>query len=165
MQELPRNLKIITIYGLIFITLFLGMQWWQTEQRKAKVSVQGSSTQVSLPRDRSGHYFWQGRINGQEVEFLVDTGATTSAIDQGLARKLQLQEEGSAVFNTANGTVRGGIARVTLELEGGLKIEQQRISIMPEMDIALLGMDVLGKLQLQQNGKELLVRLPPASKP
>ncbi|NJM43829.1 MAG: hypothetical protein HC858_07355, partial [Brachymonas sp.] len=77
----------------------------------------------------------------------------------------QLQEEGSAVFNTANGTVRGGIARVTLELEGGLKIEQQRISIMPEMDIALLGMDVLGKLQLQQNGKDLLVRLPPASKP
>ncbi|NJM44565.1 MAG: TIGR02281 family clan AA aspartic protease, partial [Brachymonas sp.] len=78
MQELPRTLKIVTVYGVIFVVLFLGMQWWQTEQRKAKVSVQGSSTQVSLPRDRSGHYFWQGRINGQEVEFLVDTGATTS---------------------------------------------------------------------------------------
>jgi aspartyl protease family protein len=161
MQELPRTLKIITVYGLIFVALFLALQWWQAEQRKARVIVQAGVTQVSLPRDRSGHYFWQGRINGHEVEFLVDTGATSTAIPQSLATKLKLQEEGSAMFNTANGTVRGGIVRVTLELEGGLKIEQQRISTMPEMeDVGLLGMDVLGKLQLQQDGRELRVRLP-----
>jgi aspartyl protease family protein len=161
MQELPRTLKIITVYGLVFVALFLALQWWQAEQRKARVVVQAGMTQVSLPRDRTGHYFWQGRINGHEVEFLVDTGATTTAIPQSLAEKLRLKEEGSMMFNTANGTVRGGIVRVTLELEGGLKIEQQRISTMPEMDdMGLLGMDVLGKLQLQQDGKELRARLP-----
>jgi aspartyl protease family protein len=165
MQELPRTLKILTVYGLIFVVLFLGFQWWEADQRKVKVSVVGSSTQVSLPRDRSGHYFWQGRVDGQEVEFLVDTGATSSAISLGLAQKLGLREEGSAIFNTANGVVRGGFARVTLELEGGLRFENKRISIMPEMNAALLGMDVLGKLQLQQSGKELLVRLPNSTQP
>jgi aspartyl protease family protein len=162
MQEMPRTLKILTVYGLIFVALFLGLQWWQAEQRKARVVVQGSITQVSLARDRSGHYFWQGRINGQELEFLVDTGATTTAISASLAQKLSLKEEGSAAMNTANGVVRGGIVRATLELEGGLKIEQQRFVTLPQMDgdTALLGMDVLGKLQMQQNGKELLLRLP-----
>jgi aspartyl protease family protein len=165
MQELPRTLKILTVYGLIFVVLFLGFQWWEVQQRKVKISVVGSSTQVSLPRDRSGHYFWQGRVQGQDVEFLVDTGATSSAISLDLAKKLGLHEEGSAMFNTANGVVRGGFARVTLELEGGLRFENKRISIMPEMNAALLGMDVLGKLQLQQSGKELVVRLPSSNQP
>ncbi len=161
MQELSRTLKILTVYGLIIVVLFLGMQWWQAEQRKPRLMTDAAGqSQIVLPRDRSGHYFWQGRVNGQAVEFLVDTGATSSAIDQDLAQKLGLREESSAMFSTANGTVRGGIAQVTLELEGGLKIERQRISIMPQMDVALLGMDVLGKLQLQQSGKALLIRLP-----
>jgi gag-polyprotein putative aspartyl protease len=91
MQELPRTLKILTVYGLIFVVLFLGMQWWQAEQRKPRfVTDAAGHTQMVLPRDRSGHYFWMAQINGKEVEFMVDTGATRTAISKKLADELGL---------------------------------------------------------------------------
>jgi aspartyl protease family protein len=159
MQELPRTLKILTVYGLIIVVLFLGMQWWQAEQRKPRFAVDAAGqSQIVLPRDRSGHYFWQGQINGKEVEFLVDTGATQTSISKSLADELGLFEQSSAQFNTANGVVRAGIVQTTVLLEGGLRFENQRIAVMPQMQrVGLLGMDVLGRLKLEQQGKELRI--------
>lgn len=165
MQELPRTLKILTVYGLIIVVLFLGMQWWQAEQRKPRfVTDSAGQTQIVLPRDRSGHYFWQGQINGKEVEFLVDTGATQTSISKSLADELGLTEQSSAQFNTANGVVRAGIAQTTIMLEGGLRFERQRIAVMPQMErVGLLGMDVLARLKLEQQGKELRITVPAVS--
>ncbi len=159
MQEFPRTLKILTVYGLIFVVLFLGLQWWMAEQRKPRLIVDAAGqTQIVLPRDRSGHYFWIAQINGKEVEFLVDTGASQTSISKALAQELGLQEQGSANFSTANGMVRGGLSQATIFLEGGLKFERQRIAVLPQMErVGLLGMDVLGKLKLEQQGKELRI--------
>jgi len=115
MQELPRTLKILTVYGLIFVVLFLGMQWWQAEQRKPRfVTDAAGQTQMVLPRDRSGHYFWMAQINGKEVEFMVDTGATRTAISKKLADELGLPAGETASFNTANGLTQGFITQTTL---------------------------------------------------
>jgi aspartyl protease family protein len=162
MQELPRTLKILTVYGLIIVVLFLAMQWWQAEQRRPRfVTDTNGQIQIVLPRDRTGHYFWQGQINGKEVEFLVDTGATQTSISKNLADELGITEQSSAQFNTANGVVRAGIAQATLSLEGGLRFERQRIALMPQMErVGLLGMDVLGRLKLEQQGKELRITVP-----
>ena len=159
MQEFPRTLKILTVYGLIFVVLFLGFQWWFAEQRKPQLVIDGAGrTQIVLPRDRSGHYFWIGEINGKEVEFLVDTGASQTSISKALAQELGLKEESAATFSTANGVVRGGIAPATIALAGGLRFERQRIAVLPQMErTGLLGMDVLGKLKLEQQGKELRI--------
>lgn len=161
MQELPRTLKILTVYGLIFVVLFLGFQWWMAEQRKPRLLTDASGqVQIVLPRDRSGHYFWMAQINGREVEFLVDTGASQTSISQALAQELGLQEQGSAQFSTANGIVRGSLAQATIALDGGLRFERQRIAVLPQMArTGLLGMDVLGKLKLEQQGKELRITL------
>ena len=162
MQELPRTLKIHTVYGLIFVVLFLGMQWWQAEQRKPRfVTDAAGQTQMVLPRDRSGHYFWMAQINGKEVEFMVDTGATRTAISKKLADELGLPAGETASFNTANGLTQGFITQTTLELEGGLRFERQRIAVLPQMErTGLLGMDVLGRLKLEQQGKELRISVP-----
>lgn len=159
MQELPRTLKILTVYGLVFVVLFLGIQWWMAEQRKPRMVMDAAGQmQIVLSRDRSGHYVWQGAINGKEVEFLVDTGATQTSISKALANELGLTETGSATFNTANGSVRGSLVSATLVLAGGLRFERQRIAVLPMMDqVSLLGMDVLGKLKLEQQGKELRI--------
>jgi aspartyl protease family protein len=158
MQELPRTLKILTVYGLIFVVLFLGMQWWLAEQRKPDAAGQ---TQIVLPRDRDGHYYWQAQINGKPVEFMVDTGATRTAISKTLADELKLPAGESASFNTANGTTQGSITQAMLELEGGLRFERQRIAVLPQMErMGLLGMDVLGRLKLEQQGKALSISVP-----
>ena len=162
MQELPRTLKILTVCGLMATLLFLAFQWWFAQTRKPRfVTDAAGLSQIVLPRDRSGHYFWIGEINGKAVEFLVDTGAGQTAVSRDLAQDLGLIEDGSATFNTANGAVRGGLAMATISLQGGLRFERHRIAVLPQMErTGLLGMDVLGKLKLEQQGKEL--RITPA---
>jgi len=50
-----------------------------------------AATVVRLVPGRQGHYFVDGQINGNPVEFLVDTGATAVAINKHHARQIGLQ--------------------------------------------------------------------------
>src|SRR5690606_23808844 len=49
-----------------------------------------SGSGVVLERTFDGHYYLTGSINGREVVFMVDTGASTVAIGDSLARTLDL---------------------------------------------------------------------------
>ncbi|HRH75767.1 MAG TPA: TIGR02281 family clan AA aspartic protease [Cellvibrionaceae bacterium] len=68
-------------------------------QRQTRVLNRGVGTRFSAPpiaeariaSQVNGHYFTPGRINNQNVEFLVDTGATTIAINATTADKLGLE--------------------------------------------------------------------------
>jgi predicted aspartyl protease len=72
-----------------------------------------------------------------------------------------LQNFDTAQFSTANGDVTGGLARSTLRLQGGLTIERHVVAVMPRMDdTALLGMDVLGKLKIEQFDRQLRISFP-----
>lgn len=54
----------------------------------------------------NGHYFTPGRINNQNVEFLVDTGATSIAINSNMAAKLGLEysKDKAVSVQTAQGS-------------------------------------------------------------
>ena len=58
----------------------------------------GGAAELVVHRDRSGHYDVPGTVNGVEVEFLLDTGATDVAIPPALAQRLNLRRgaEGEA---------------------------------------------------------------------
>ena len=47
-----------------------------------------SKTQLSVAKGTGGHYWIAGAINGQSIQFLVDTGATSVAINEHQARRL-----------------------------------------------------------------------------
>lgn len=66
--------------------------------------------QLSIARGNSGHYWVAGSVNGQGVQFLVDTGATSVAMNEAQARRLGLdyQTRGQPMqVNTAGGVVPG----------------------------------------------------------
>lgn len=56
----------------------------------------------------NGHYFTPGRINNQNVEFLVDTGATSIAINANMAAKLGLEysKDKAVSVQTAQGSTK-----------------------------------------------------------
>jgi aspartyl protease family protein len=94
------------------------------------------------------------QINEQEIVFMIDTGATRSAISRELAQKLRIEEELRQTFNTANGIVQGALGKATLVIPHGLdmQFENLRIAILPNLSgEPLLGMDVLGQLRVTQN--------------
>ena len=181
MQDFSHTLKIATVWGLVFIVGFLGMQWWFANEKQANMRVQaGAAGQVIvIKRSRDGHYHWPGKLSSPggvagtapgavveqskpiEVDFLIDTGATSTSISQELADKIGLKAFEKAQFSTANGSVTGSRTRADLQLDGGVQLQRHNLAVMPRMDgVALLGMDILSKFKLEQSDQQLRITLP-----
>lgn len=148
-SELPSSLKFATIWLLLGLAVFLGFQAWQHQQ--AQTRFHAADGVIELRRGPDGHYHWPGTIEGRAVDFLVDTGATGTAIPLSLAHELGLQSEGTVPSQTAGGRAQGQLMRADVELRGGLKIDRLRVVALPGLDERpLLGMNVLGRLHWQQ---------------
>jgi aspartyl protease family protein len=158
--ELPRTLKVATVWLLLGAALFVGVQYWQHREQATRFQVQGEV--VEIRRGGDGHYHWPGRINGREVDFLVDTGATGTAISSALARELRLESLGEVRSNTAGGVVSGQVVRADVLLQGGVSAQALRVVALPGLgENPLLGMDVLSKLRWQQSDGRLRIELKP----
>jgi aspartyl protease family protein len=156
--ELPRTFKVVTVWALAGLVLFLGVQWWLHRAAQARFSA--GDDVIEIRRGPDGHYHWPGRINDLEVEFLVDTGATGTAIPTHLARELGLESLGSVSSSTAGGVVSGEVVRADIALQGGVTAQRLRVVALPGLaDRPLLGMDVLGRLHWQQRDGVLRIDL------
>lgn len=162
-QDLPHTLKLVTVWLLVGVLGFLGVQWWLHTRQQTLFEARGET--IEIRRGSDGHYHWPGTINGREVDFLIDTGATGTAISAALARELQLESLGSMRSNTAGGQVTGQIVRADVALQGGVSAQRLRIAALPNLgDRPLLGMDVLGRLHWQQRDGVLRIELGAAAR-
>jgi aspartyl protease family protein len=156
--DLPRSLKLVTVWLLVGAAVFVAIQWWQHREQQTQFQISGGTLEIR--RGADGHYRWPGRIEGRAVDFLIDTGATGTAIPTALARALNLESRGTVRSNTAGGVVSGELVRATIELQGGVKVERLEVVALPQLsDAPLLGMDVLGKLHWQQRDGLLRIDL------
>lgn len=149
MNEFPRTLKIATVWLLLGVVVFLGIRTWEHNQQQSRFQATGGV--IEIRRGPDGHYHWPGSINGLDVDFLIDTGATGTAMSQAMARELGLQTVGRVQSNTAGGVVTGEVVRADVVLQGGVRVERLAITALAGLGgRPLLGMDVLGKLRWQQ---------------
>lgn len=155
MSELPRTFKIVTVWLLIGLAVFLAFQVLQARHQRMQFTQHDGV--VEIRRAADGHYHWRGSLNGEPVDFLVDTGATATAVPAGLAQRAGLQLEGSVTSSTAGGLVEGRLARADLALEGGPVARNLMVTVLPALEAPLLGMDVLGRLHLSQRGGVLRI--------
>ena len=126
----------------------------------------GERSEVVLKQNRWGHYVTGGAINGEDVVFMVDTGATDVAIPDGLARRLGLEFGREIRINTANGVSRGWDTRLASVRIGGIELYDVAATIAPGLggeDEALLGMSFLRRVEMLQSGDTLTLRYPPVS--
>ena len=159
-NELPRTFKVVTIWLLFGVLVFVGIQWFLREQQQMRFRAEGDI--IEIRRGPDGHYHWPGTINGRSVDFLIDTGATGTAISAALARELDLQSIGQVQSSTAGGPVTGQVVRADVMLQGGVRAERLRLVALPQLtDRPLLGMDVLGRLHWQQRDGVMRIDLRP----
>ena len=121
------------------------------------------SREVILQRNRAGHYLASGQINGQAVQFLLDTGASDVSIPAHLAARLGLQAGQARSYRTANGQITAYDTRLASLALGEIALQEVRASINPHMDgdIILLGMSFLRYLEFTQRGDSLIIRQVP----
>ena len=155
MNELPRTLKIATVWMLIGTAVFLGVQAFEAQQQKTRFTA--SAGVIELQRAPDGHFHWPGEVNGVRADFLVDTGATSTALPQRLAERAGLVPQGRVRSSTAGGTVQGYVARADLVLDGNVRAERLRVTVLPALEAPLLGMDVLSRMRFSQRGGTLRV--------
>jgi aspartyl protease family protein len=147
---MPQSLKLVTVWLLIATALFLAVQAVQHRAERSRFSFDAVSGRIELTRAPDGHFYWPGRVNGVAVNFLVDTGATSTALPLALAQQAGLALEGAVRSSTAGGVVDGRVARADVSLQGGVLAERLRVGVLPRLDAPLLGMDVISKLRLSQ---------------
>ena len=157
-DDLPRSFKLITIWLVLGSLVFLGIQWWMHREQQTRFQAVGDV--IEIRRSSDGHYHWHGRVNNRAVEFLIDTGATGTAISAALARELMLESLGTVRSTTAGGVVTGQWVSVDISLQGGVSAQRLRVVALPGLDDRpLLGMDVLGRLRWQQRDGILRIDL------
>ncbi|HET7792072.1 MAG TPA: retropepsin-like aspartic protease [Rhizobacter sp.] len=155
-QEFPRTLKIATVWLLLGVVVFLGFRAWEHQREQSRFSASGGV--IEIRRGLDGHYHWPGSINGEAFDFLIDTGATGTALSQATARRLQLEPLQRVQSNTAGGVVSGELVRADLALQGGVRFERLAMVALPGLgERPLLGMDVLGRLRWQQRDGVLTI--------
>ena len=116
--------------------------------------------EVVLLRNRNGHYVFDGEINRHKVTFLVDTGATTTAIPGGMQQALGLKAGPATSVSTANGLTTAYLTRLDQLAFGEIELFDVNASIIPGMRVneILLGMNVLKHFELIQSGNQLTIR-------
>jgi len=116
---------------------------------------------VELQRTRDGHFYIDGQIQDQRVRFLIDTGASTVSVSEDFARRAGLECLQMATYNTANGPVRGCTSRVPHLAFGPFGMRDVGVVILPRLGTeALLGMNVLRRVRMEQNGDRLRLTAP-----
>ncbi|MHB1085330.1 MAG: retropepsin-like aspartic protease family protein [Thiobacillus sp.] len=113
---------------------------------------------VSLTADARGHFAAAGSLNGYPMSFLVDTGATTIAINAEEARRMGLDyKAGQATgVSTAAGVVPAWrvkfntvkIGTITLNQVDGMVVEAG-------LNVPLLGMSFLNRMEMRRDGQTM----------
>jgi len=107
---------------------------------------------ISIPRDARGHFQTEGRIDGQRIDFMVDTGASVIALNEKSAARFGLRPsrgDYNATVSTANGTVKAARTRLAMVDIGGLVVRDVDAMILPDDALSenLLGLSFLSKLK------------------
>jgi aspartyl protease family protein len=109
---------------------------------------------------RADHSFRvPGTINNHRVEFVVDTGSSSTVISQRAARAAGIKScVGLGYSATANGVVRNCVATVPELSFGTFHLNSLMVTILPRLKVdGLLGMDVLRRMKVEQRGDVMYI--------
>ncbi|MCY1216271.1 clan AA aspartic protease [compost metagenome] len=118
--------------------------------------------QLSIARGNNGHYQVAGSINGHPVQFLVDTGATSVAMNESQARRLGIDYRVKGLpmkASTAGGTVnawRVSFDRIKIGSLEVLGVEGAVIEGEAPVEV-LLGMSFLNRVRWREEQGVLML--------
>ncbi len=163
-QNLSKTVQQAMVWAIIFIGVIAGYGLWQDVKGTVNPGqlVYGEQGRIEVPRQRDGHYYITADVNGAEIEFVVDTGATDLVLTRADARKAGIPDS-ALVFaqtaSTANGEVRTAGIRLGEVAIGDITDQNVRAMVTEgQLDISLMGMGYLERFaKIEISGNRLIL--------
>ncbi len=161
--RMGQALRVALAWGMIFIGLMAGYGLWTDVKNSAKPhQTIGDAGELVVPRSPDGHYYLTLTINGKDIIFVADTGATNLVLSPDDAATVGINKADLNFMHqaeTANGTV--DIARTTLDSVVLGPFTDTDITAWVNgaaMEESLLGMDYLGMFDIQIAEDRMVLR-------
>lgn len=142
----------IAIFAAGFVLLTFRENFgWVAQRLKAEAIgtpvQQGQETRIPMAID--GHFWVNGELNGRDVKFLVDSGATTTTIDRDTAKAagVEISARRDQYVRTGNGVIRVSSGRADELRVGGITRHDVALEIADNDDLNVLGMNYLSSLR------------------
>ena len=151
-QSVGKSLQMALVWGMIFMGCMAIYGLWGDISRDYSRNTQPITRQdgaIALPRAPDGHYYVTAEVNGTEIDFLVDTGASDIVLSRTDAARIGFDLDKLAFLGsarTANGVVPIAYSSLKTIRLGPYLDQGISVSINGgEMDKSLLGMSYLGR--------------------
>lgn len=161
-SSISKTLQMALVWGMIFMGGMAIYGLW-TDIKEAAVPriILNSKGGVEVPRSRNGHYHLTVEVNGVDINFLVDTGATDLFLTQKDAERVGIDVKNLAYIATAytaNGPIQIAYSKLKKVKLGEFVDLQVNASINGgEMQQSLLGMSYLSRFDKIEISKNTLI--------
>lgn len=146
--------KMIGAWTVIFALVFIGfsfrpelsMMWNRVKGELTGAPRQSmAGEKLRLVRQDDGHFWLRASVNGQSADFMVDSGASTTAISADLAAAAKVKLDGRTTeLETANGVISAKLGDVREFRIGDLQIDDHQVVIAENFgDTNVVGMNFL----------------------
>jgi len=131
--------------------------------RRPALSVSGGETIVPISSD--GHFWVTAEVNGQELDFLIDTGATFTGLGKSAAEELGIQPDTSQApleLETANGVITATMGKVDALRFGNIEVRGLPVAVPQDTadDTQVIGMNLLSQLASWRVEGDKLILVP-----
>ncbi len=159
-QSIKAGVRLLSVDGTSAVVDINGQQQVLRVGQRAMGSASGEQIAV-LQADQRGQFLASGTINGKQIRFLVDTGATMVSLGASDARRLglDLSEGVTGTAQTAAGP--SPVTRILLDSVhvGDIKLDGIDALVHDnDLPIALLGMSFLNRTDMQREGSTMKLK-------
>lgn len=139
----------VAIFGIFFMIFAFRGEFIGLGQRLRAEAIGAplqDGAEVRIPMAEDGHFWVNGTVNGQDVRFLVDSGASTTTIAADVAARAGVEARQRGFIETANG--RAPVSRGYADRVQIATIERTDFPVLvnANADTNVLGMNFLSSL-------------------
>lgn len=161
--NLGQNLRHALIWVLIFVGVLAGIGLWDDIRNdiSPRQGLVQDTGEIVLPRAFDGHFYATLKMNGQPVDFVIDTGASNIVLTKEDAARIGVELDALRFYGraiSANGEVRTAPAHIAkVELLGVQDFGVQVWVNEGEMPRSLLGNDYLQRFEKIEISRNQLI--------